>query len=279
MKKLLILFVVASHALSAQRYEILYTAQVNNNDNIYSINQDGKLNQITNHARKDSSPMMAPDGNSIIFTSERKGWWKIWQMNLVSGEFQQLTDVNSAEYSPSWSPDGKQIVFVSSRNGGSEIFTMTRNGKNIQQISAGGNNTLPSWSSDGTIYFSSKINGNYQIMSMQPNGSELMQLTQNRGDKLMPQLSPLGEEILYYGNADGNMEVYVWNVSTKEVKRLTRDPLMDIRPRWSRDGSLIVFERGNKRNNQQIYLMNPDGTNQQQLTQSGYNYAPSFATN
>ena len=235
------------------------------------------LKQVTNHPRKDSSPMMSPDGEFMVFTSERKGWWKIWRMNLESGEFKKLTDAGSAEYSPSWSPDGDQIVFVSSRNGGSEIFTMTKNGNAIKQISTGRNNTMPSWASNDRIYYSSQINGVYQIMSVKSNGSDQQQLTTGKGDKLMPQLSPDQRLMLYYGNLHGNMEIYKMELSSDRITRLTNDPLMDIRPKWSPDGSLIVFERGNKRNNQQIYLMNLDGSGQRALTKSGYNYAPSFA--
>lgn len=276
MKKLLILLIVSSHAVCAQRYEVLFTKQVNNNDNIYSINQEGSLKQITNDPRKDSSPMMSPDGTMMVFTSERKGWWKIWRMNLESGEFTQLTDAGSAEYSPSWSPDGGHIVFVSSRNGGSEIFTMTKDGNNIKQLSTGGNNAMPSWASDDRIYYSSQINGVYQIMSIKPDGSDLSQLTAGKGDKLMPQRSPDNSAMLYYGNLHGNMEIYTMELTSGKTTRLTNDPLMDIRPKWSPDGSLIVFERGNKRNDQQIYLMNSDGSGQRALTKSGYNYAPSF---
>ncbi|WP_420579804.1 TolB family protein [Reichenbachiella sp.] len=277
MKKIFVLLLVTTQFVCAQEYEILFTKQVNNNDNIYSINQDGRIKQVTNHPRKDSSPMMSPDGGLMVFTSERKGWWKIWLMDLESEEFKQLTDASSAEYSPSWSPDGNQIVFVSSRNGGSEIFTMTKVGKAIKQISSGRNNTMPSWASNGRIYYSSQINGIYQIMSMKPDGSDQQQLSSGKGDKLMPQLSPDQGTMLYYGNFHGNMEIYKMDMSSGQVTRLTKNPLMDIRARWSPDGGLIVFERGNKRNDQQIYLMNADGSNLRALTRSGYNYTPSFA--
>ncbi|SMD38091.1 TolB protein [Reichenbachiella faecimaris] len=276
MKKILTILIFLVQSAYAQQYEILFTRQVNNNDNIYSINQDGKLKQITDHPRKDSSPVMSPDGKYMVFTSERKGWWKIWLMNLESANFQQLTDASSAEYSPSWSPDGLRIVFVSSRNGGSEIFTMNSNGENIRQISEGGNCTMPSWASNERIYYSSQVSGDYQIWCMKPDGTDKDQLSSGKSDKLMPQLSPDQKHILYYGNQDGNMEIYKMNIASGKILRLTNDPLLDIRPRWSPDGTWIVFERGNKRDNQQIFIMNADGTNQTELTRSGYNYAPSF---
>lgn len=279
MKTCLFLLFFTTQFVCAQSYEILFTKQVNNNDNIYSIDQEGKLRQITDHPRKDSSPLISPYGKQMVFTSERIGWWKIWVMDLESNDFKQLTKASTAEYSPAWSPDGKQIVFVSGRAGGSEIFKMTATGENISQISEGSKSTMPSWASDNRIYYSSQVSGTYQIFSMNADGTDKKQLTSTPGNKLMPQLSPNMKQILYYGDQDGNMEIYVLDLASNQSRRLTNDPLLDIRPRWSPDGTLIVFERGNKRNNQQIYMMNADGSNQRQLTKSGYNYAPSFAPN
>ncbi|MEP1781483.1 DPP IV N-terminal domain-containing protein [Reichenbachiella sp.] len=277
MKLLFFALCIYSSVTYAQEYEILFTKQVNNNDNIYSLNHLGQLTQITDNPRKDSSPMLSPNGKRLVFTSERVGWWKIWLMDMEKNEFRQLTNSGRAEYNPSWSPDGQTILFVSGRSGGSEIYTMNLEGKGVKQLTSNGSNTLPSWATDGRIYYSSQVSGTYQVWSMKPDGADKKQLTYSKGDKLMAQLSPSKKVILYYGNQDGNMEIYVMDLNSVQTNRLTNDNLMDIRPRWSPDGKQIVFERGNKRNDQQIYIMDADGQNQRQLTQSGYNYAPSFA--
>ena len=96
----------------------------------------------------------------------------------------------------------------------------------------------------------------------------------------MPQPSPDGKGVLFYGDKDGNPEIYLMDTQDEtKVTRLTNDPLMDIRPRWSHDGQKIVFERGNKKSSQNIFWMDADGKNQKQLTFEGYNYAPSFVAN
>lgn len=277
MKYVLLIFFLYSSTVMAQEYEILFTRQVSNNDNIFALNHKGTLRQITDHPRKDSSPSMSPDGKKIVFTSEREGWWKIWVMNSDGSDISQLTHASSAEYAPAWSPDSQKIAFVSGRRGGTQIFVMTKDGQNLTQLTSSGKHAMPHWAIDDKIYYSKEVSGTYQIWQMKSDGSNQQQLTQSGGDKLMPQLSPDRSRILYYGNQDGNMEIYVMELSTKKMLRLTHHPLMDIRARWSKDGRWIVFERGNKGNDQQIFIMNADGTNQKQLTQSGYNYAPSFA--
>lgn len=116
-------------------------------------------------------------------------------------------------------------------------------------------------------------------MKCKPDGSDRQQLTQGKGDKLMPQTSTDGQSILYYGSQDGNMEIYVLDIDSKRTRRLTDNPLMDMRPRWSPDGEMVVFERGNKRDNHHIFMMDRDGNNERQLTTRHYNYAPSFVPN
>lgn len=256
---------------------IIFTKQINNNDNLYFIDNEGQTKRITNHNRKDSNPMVSPDGQSIVFTSERVGWWKIWKLDLNTMKYYQLTNSSSAEYSPNWSPDGLYIVFVSSRDGNQELYTMDADGANLKNITNSKNEeTFPFWSKDGYIYFSSKINNTYQIARCKPNGSLKETLTTNAGNKLMPQLSNNFKEILYYGDESGNNEIYLMNVSDKKSKKITNHHLMDMRPRWSLDGCQIVFERGNKGNNHHVFMMDKNGNNLTQLTFSNYNYTPSF---
>lgn len=266
--------------IGAQSYEILYTEQINNSDNIHVADLNGNSKPITSHIRKDSSPMISPNGDYIVFTSERVGWWKIWLLDIKKNEYKQLTNSSSAEYSPSWSLDGNHIIFVSSQTGNSEIFIMAKNGKNIKNLTKNGKlDTMPLWGKDNMIYYSSEINGTYQIVRMKPDGSKKEILTKSKGDKLMPQLSNDCKKILYYGNANGNMEIYTMSIINNKQIRLTNHPLMDIRPRWSSDDKKIVFERGNKGDNHHIYVMDANGENVKKLTFFNYNYAPSFIPN
>jgi len=277
MIKILILSILVSSNLFAQEFEILYTEQVNNNDNLFIINDKGVSRQLTDNKRKDSSPMISPDGKHIVFTSERKGWWKIWLLELETMTFKQLTNVSSAEYSPSWSPDGKQIVFVSSRDGNEEIYVMDIDGKNIKNITNKNNsNIMPFWGTDNYIYYSTKINNIYQMARCKPDGSKNEVLTSTSGNKLMPQISNDLTKILYYSDRDGNLEIYLMTLKDNSILRLTDNPLVDRRPRWSPDNKNIVFERGNKGNNHHIYILNVENMKTKQLTFKNYNYAPSF---
>jgi TolB protein len=63
-------------------------------------------------------------------------------------------DSNNA--SPSFSPVGSWILFSSDRDGLAHLYVMKIDGSSLMQLTKGDSQEIdPSWSSDGTIYFSS----------------------------------------------------------------------------------------------------------------------------
>lgn len=78
-------------------------------------------------------------------------------------------------------------------------------------------------------------------------------------------------------NRDGNFEIYTFNPNGTELEatRLTFNPATDGRPRYRSDGRLIAFE-STRSGASEIWIMNADGTNPQQLTHSGGNSSPTW---
>jgi TolB protein len=106
----------------------------------------------------DYDPIWAPDGSSIVFTSDREGSADLFRVKPDGTGLERLTDSPAYDDQAAFSPDGKQIVFVTTRNGGTaDLWTMdlgTRRGKAL--TSGAGGDFRPSWSPDGQwIAFSS----------------------------------------------------------------------------------------------------------------------------
>src|SRR6188508_3374824 len=68
-----------------------------------------------------SSDLVAPDGRSIAFTSDRTGQYRLWLMTRDGSEARQLTAVSDdkemVEKSPYFSGDGRYIYYVSEQAG------------------------------------------------------------------------------------------------------------------------------------------------------------------
>jgi Tol biopolymer transport system component len=85
-------------------------------------------------------------------------------------------------------------------------------------------------------------------------------LTTLTGEELDPVFSPEGEQVAFDWNGEkqDNRDIYVTLVGSSDARRLTNDPLPDVRPAWSPDGRQIAFLRER-----------PDGTTIQMVSALG----------
>ena len=67
----------------------------------------------------------SPDGEYIVFTSERDGNKNIYITSINGDHFDQLTTNGSNDFEPTFSPDGEYIVFTSERDGNKEIYIIS----------------------------------------------------------------------------------------------------------------------------------------------------------
>jgi TolB protein len=79
------------------------------------------LTRLTRHPSIDTEPSWAPDGQSILFTSERGGQPQIYRMNITTGFTERLTFQGNYNARPRLLPDGKSLVFVH-RQEGATVF-------------------------------------------------------------------------------------------------------------------------------------------------------------
>jgi Tol biopolymer transport system component len=77
----------------------------------------GRASRITEGMAYDAQPRFSPDGQSIVFISDRSGGDNVWTMRLDFTDTTQITQGNTSLYlSPEWMPDGEHVVV--SRSGG-----------------------------------------------------------------------------------------------------------------------------------------------------------------
>ncbi|RKU07382.1 hypothetical protein C6502_19125 [Candidatus Poribacteria bacterium] len=81
-------------------------------------------------------------------------------------------------------------------------------------------------------------------------------------------------QIAFVSKRDGNFDIYVMDADGGNPRRLTNNPARDYAPSWSPDGKRIVFcsdrdghvPEGRVFHTSEIYVMDADGGNQQNLT-------------
>lgn len=94
---------------------VVYTAQRNDDFNLYKTASDGsgKEIQLTSEKGLDDGPEFSPDGKYIYFNSVRSGTMQIWRIKPDGSNPVQLTNDEFNNWFPHISPDGKWMVFIS----------------------------------------------------------------------------------------------------------------------------------------------------------------------
>jgi Tol biopolymer transport system component len=159
---------------------------------VYTINRDGtNETPVCGSPQDDDSPRFSPDGQQIVFASNRSGNYEIYKCSVNGSNVTPLAASPAVDLYPSWTSDGSKIIFSSSRDAGStyELYLMNADGSNVIRLT---NNTVndiyPDFSSDGTrLVWSRKIGTNYEIMEAPLAAlAQAKQLTSNTVDDMAP---------------------------------------------------------------------------------------------
>ena len=152
---------------------------------------------LVSPADSDYDATWAPDGKSIVLTSERDGSADLYRVKPDGAGLERLTDSPAYDDQAAFSPDGGQLVFVTTRAGGTaDLWTMDVQTRRAKALTSGaGGDFRPSWSPDGQwIAFSSDrasnlpfAHGRWEHLQLadlyivHPNGSGLKQITPHGG--------------------------------------------------------------------------------------------------
>ncbi len=168
---------------------------------------------------------------------------------------------------------GTRIAYTKRLPGGAqEIFSISLSGDDERQETRNGSlNLFPTWTPEGTLAYTSFIDGNPDLWLGEKKLSSRKDL--NTGAAI----SPDGRTVALTLGRDGNAEIYlICRHSGALVRRLTDHPAIDTSPTWSPDGSRLAFV-SDRSGVPQIYVMNSDGSGVRALTTSGYNTNPCWS--
>lgn len=101
----------------------------------------------------------------------------------------------------------------------------------------------PSWSPDGEwLAYVSFENRTAAVFVQQVRTGERRQVSARAGHNGAPRFSPDGRRLaLVLGGSTGNLDIYVLDLATQGLTRITSDPAIDTEPTWSADGQTLYF--------------------------------------
>ena len=174
-----------------------------------------------------------------------------------------------------------------------EIFTVNPDGSGLTQLTFTGpgvTNDYPRWSADGTkiVFDSNRVtpadtDGNFEIWIMKADGSVQTQITFTSSSvkNFEAAFSPDGSKIVFVSDQPPSTQPNIWvmNADGSNQQRLTTGTDEDRSPVWSPDGSKIAFRRSLAGGDRRIFVMNPDGSGQTDITNNPnyYDYQPEWS--
>jgi len=246
------------------------------NTDIQMTDADGlDRKQLTSNISADfffSNPW-SPDGQKLLFISERSGTYDLWSMNPDGSGNNQLTTGahivpwlhGPAGYGAAWSPQGDRIAYTSClyENEGIRDITSDEQGNTLENVNF------------------SKIRREADIWMMDADGGGKQRLTTS-GSARQPAWRPSSDEIAYlFYRPEGN-EIRIMQDDGSEKRRLTSVGENVGTFDWSLDGSSITYNAITLATNvtqfsSALWTINADGDCKQELTSGNIDFSPVFS--
>jgi TolB protein len=94
----------------------------------------------------------------------------------------------------------------------------------------------------GTIVYAARNGGYSHLWFYVPGDTDSFQLTYGDWDDRYPSIAPNGRNIAFSSHRDGNWDLYLFDIKTGEIRRLTATLGYEGRVRWSPDSQWLTYE-------------------------------------
>jgi Tol biopolymer transport system component/serine/threonine protein kinase len=251
---------------------IAFTCTRGDYNQLCMINRDGTgLAQLTDMEASNYYPVFTPDGEALLFSSNRNGAFDLYLLDFSEKQLFQLTTNVGNVISPDYSPDGRQIVFANRfGEGPTSIWMVNADGINPRLVYTGNNSIVAvAWAPNGEkIAYAMSLGQpqEYEIFTMDINGKNHVRVSEGLlGIGGSIDWSPDSQNLLIHAGPYDDKNIFRLDVNTLQFTQLT-DGGNNAGAVYSPDGRYIVFNSLRNDDQADLYIMRSDGTNEVQLT-------------
>ncbi|MFM9903572.1 MAG: winged helix-turn-helix domain-containing protein [Pyrinomonadaceae bacterium] len=240
--------------------KIVYSTATGGNVDIWIVDADGSnAKQLTDDPKADFSPTISPDGQYLVFLSNRSGLVSLMRMRLDGTNLKEIAILRDLS-SPSVSPDGGWVYFTGSRgedspstlwkvpSGGGEMIQLTDRTCLLPRISPDGKFVAcfyPTRSAEG------KFSRPFKPTILTSDGSQIVRqyADLDTGGEVPLSWTPDGTGFSFSLTTSGVSNIWIQKIGGGPPEKVTDFQTDEIfRYQWSRDGKTLAFEKGIKVN-------------------------------
>ena len=181
------------------------------------------VKQLTTSKGYDAEATISPDGNTMLYTSDKDGDIELYAMDLKTGKEKRITSAIGYDGGAWFSPDGKKIIWRASRPKTEEAI------KEYKDLLAE-NLVAPT---------------NMEVFVANADGSDAKQITSFGQANWAPYFMPDNKRIIFASNHEYKrgfpFNLYTINGDGSGLKKISHDNGFDAFPMFSPDGKKLVF--------------------------------------
>jgi Tol biopolymer transport system component len=208
--------------------------------------EGGPSQQLTFDNKTIRGVAWAPDGHSIIFSSNRAGAFQLWSVDVTTHSLSFLSTNSSSAAEPAIASSGQWMVYVESHENWNIWRTALKDatmGKSVRLVASSGRNYDPRYSPDGgRIAFVSDRSGSMELWVADAEDKNPQQLTHIGAPWLGGiSWSPRGDQIAFDARPDGRSAIFLIDSNGGAPKIFDKTAYEERMPAWSRSGDAIYF--------------------------------------
>ena len=168
----------------------------------------------------------------------------LWLVRPTGRELRQINNMPGLSMSPSWSPDARFVIFTHIDDRTHALAVWDRMTQQTQRVKFPGNTIIgPAFLPDNRVAVSLAMQGYPNIYLLDRSFKRDRVLESSGGIDVSPSFDATGTKMVFTSSRLGNPHVFLKNLSTGQVTRVSQDGKYNTDPSISPDGTLVAYAR------------------------------------